>query len=108
MKINWELLGPVLGALIIILTMVFGFILRMRKMDRQSYSPLPKNDPGTLDKKTLCFNHESRISSNETAITNVGKQLDKQEINNRKDHEKIFEKLEETKLKIIEAIKNNS
>lgn len=106
MAINWNLIGPVLGALILILSMVFAFILKMRKMDKTPHNP-PKNTIGTLDKKTLCFNHEGRISSNESDVENIEKQLDKLEKSNSDAHGKIFDKLEETQIKIIEAIKNN-
>ena len=106
MAINWNLIGPVLGAIVLILSMIFAFIVRMRKMDRTSHNP-PKNTLGTLDKKTLCFAHEGKISKNTANIENVGKQLDKLEKSNSDAHGKIFDKLEETQFKIIAEIKKN-
>jgi len=104
--INWNLLGPVLGAVVLILIIVFGFIVKMRKIDKSIPHNPPKN-PANLDKKTVCFEHESKISTNKANIENVGKQLDKLEKSNSEAHGKIFDKLDETQFKIIEAIKKN-
>lgn len=77
----------------------------MRKMDRTPHNP-PKNS-GYLDKKTLCFEHERDISSNSTAVKMIDEQLNRQEEQNTIAHNRIYDKMQESEDKILEAIKNN-
>lgn len=101
-KIPWEIIGPVAAGVTVILVVVFGFMLKWRKLEGRNTGP-PK-DVNTMSKKTLCFKHEGRISSNETAIGMIGKQLETANKNNREDHDKIFEKIEDLGKDIIREI----
>ena len=100
-KIPWDIIGPAAGVVIALLVIVFGFMLRWKKLER---TPAPPKDIGTMNKKTLCFKHEGRISSNETAIEMIGEQLNTANENNRKDHKDIFEKVETLGKDIIKEI----
>jgi hypothetical protein len=103
--IPWEILGPVLAAVIIILFIVFGFILKFQK---QSKSPIiPSNPPRGIDetsKKTLCFKHEREIGENATAVRIFGEALQEANRNNSEQHGKLFDKLEEQGTTIIREI----
>lgn len=101
-KIPWEIIGPVATAVIFILLVVFGFMIKWKKLERPNLSP-PK-DINSMSKKSICFKHEGRISSNETAIKMIGEQLKIANENNREDHGKIFTKFEELGEKIITEI----
>ncbi len=111
-KIPWEVIGPVAAGVVAILIIVFAFILKFQKQSKAatvgfpSPSVLPKNTD-TVSKQTLCFNHESRISKNETGIENVEEQLDKTQKLNRQDHKDIFEKIDVMGKDIIKEISKN-
>lgn len=104
--IPWEIVGPALSAVIIILAVVFGFILKLKKLEKPVLTP-PKNINST-GKKTLCFTHHGNIAANQTAIKMIGEQLKISNENNRKDHGKIFDKIDLVKKEIIQAIDENS
>lgn len=91
-KIPWEIIGPAAGAALLILALVFAFIIKMKKLEKPSSGP-PSN-LNTMSKKSLCFKHEGRISSNETAVGMISEQLKITSENNRQDHKDIFNKLE--------------
>ena len=101
-KIPWEIIGPVAAGVTIILCVVFGFILKWQRLIRRD--PGPPSNLNTMSKKSLCFKHEGRISSNETAIKMIGEQLKTANENNRKDHEKIFDKIDALGKDIIREI----
>lgn len=101
-KIPWETIGPAGALAIIILIIVFGFILKMQK--KKILTPAPPNNLNTVSKKTLCFAHEGRISSNETAVKMIGDQLKISNENNLDAHEKMFDKIDELKTDIITEI----
>jgi len=105
-KIPWEIIGPVATAVIIILTVVFGFMLRWQKAAKPNPGPSnPPKDLNTVSKKTLCFTHEGRISSNETAIKMLGETLKTCNENNREDHKEIFDKIDDMRERVITEIK---
>ena len=113
-KIPWEVIGPVAAGVVAILIIVFAFILKFQKQSRvtapalSTPTEIPKNTD-TVSKQSLCFNHESRISKNETGIENVEEQLEKTQKLNRQDHKEIFGKIDTMTAKIItEIVKNNS
>lgn len=108
-KIPWDVIGPAAAVVVLVLAIVFAFILKFQKQSRvtvSSPSPLPKPSD-TLSKQTLCFNHESRISKNETGIEKVEEQLEKTQKLNREDHSKIFDKIDDMGTKIIQEIYKN-
>jgi len=103
--IPWETIGPAAIAAIIILAVVFAFMLKWQKGARPPIAPTnPPKDINATHKKSLCFAHEGRISSNETAIKMIGDQLTKTQEQNREDHGKIFGKMDDMREKIIEEI----
>lgn len=104
--IPWNDIGPIAIAVIVILSVVFGFILRFQKQSKPALSP-PK-DINSTGKKTLCFQHEGRIASNETAVEMVAEQLKTVHENNREDHQKIGSKIDDLGEKVIQAINENS
>ena len=106
MAIPWEIIGPVAAGVTVILTVVFAFMLKWKKLERPNSGP-PK-DVNSVSKKSLCFKQEGRISSNETAIKMIGDQLKIANENNREDHGKIFTKFEELGEKIITEIQKGN
>ncbi len=104
--IPWNDIGPVLSAVIIVLAVVFGFILKFQKQSKTKPA-LPK-DINSTGKKTLCFQHEGKIASNETAIEMIGEQQLQAHKDNREDHNKIETKIDDLGGKIIQAINENS
>jgi len=104
--IPWDVIGPALSAVCLILIVVFGFILKFQKQSKPN-SPLPV-DINSTGKKTLCFQHEGKIASNKTAIEMIGTQLNTLHENNREDHNKIEKKIDDLGGKIIQAIDENS
>ena len=101
-KIPWETIGPAGALAVVILIIVFGFILKMQK--KKISTPTPPSNLNTVSKKTLCFQHEGRISSNETAIKMIGEQIKISDKNNLDAHEKMFDKLDDLGEKIIKEI----
>lgn len=101
-KIPWEIIGPAGALAVVILILVFGFILKMQK--KKISTPTPPSNLNTVSKKTLCFQHEGRISSNETAVKMIGDQLKISNKNNSDAHEKMFDKLEDLGKDIIKEI----
>lgn len=100
--IPWDTVGPVLTGLIIILVLVFGFILKFQKASRMVTYP-PK-DINSTSKKTLCFSHEGRIEANKEAVRIFGGALREANRVNGEQHGKLFDKLEEQKIQIIQEI----
>lgn len=108
-KIPWDVIGPAAAVVVLVLAIVFAFILKFQKQSRVTVpnsSALPKPSD-TLSKKTLCFNHEGRISSNSTKIDEMKEQQRIQRKENRDDHEKLFGKIDEMGTNIIQAIGKN-
>lgn len=105
-RIPWESIGPAASLLVIILIIVFAFILKFNKQTKPTSSSLPK-PTDTVSKQTLCYNHESRISKNETGIEKVEEQLEKTQKLNRQDHQTIFGKIDTMTEKIITEISKN-
>lgn len=104
--IPWDTLGPIATAVIIILIVVFGFMLRWQKATRPTYTPsYPPKDINSTNKKTLCFKHEGGIASNTTAIGIFGAALVEANKENSNQHGKIFDKMEDLKTTIITEIK---
>lgn len=101
-KIPWEIIGPAGALAVVILIIVFGFILKMQK--KKISTPAPPSNLNTVSKKTLCFAHEGRISSNETAIKMIGDQIKISDKNNLDAHEKMFGKLDDLGKDIIKEI----
>jgi len=101
-KVPWEIIGPAGALAIVILIIVFGFILKMQK--KKISTPAPPSNLNTVSKKTLCFQHEGRISSNETAVKMIGDQIKISDKNNLDAHEKMFDKIDELKTDIIKEI----
>ncbi len=109
-KIPWEVIGPAAGVVIALLILIFAFILKFQKQSRVTVpnsSALPK-PTDTLSKKTLCFNHESRISSNTTMIGEMKEQQETQRKENREDHNKLSKEIDDMGTKIISEISKNS
>lgn len=104
--IPWNDIGPLAIALIVILSVVFGFILKFQKQSKPTLA-LPK-DINSTGKKTLCFTHEGKIAANEKAIEMIGEQLNTVHENNREDHHKIEAKIDDLGEKVIQAINENS
>lgn len=103
--IPWNIIGPAATVAIVILVVVFWFMLKWKKLEKPA--PAPLNPPRSINdthKKSLCFAHEGRISSNETAIEMVCEQLGTANENNRKDHKDMFEKIETLGKDIITEI----
>jgi len=117
MKIPWEIIGPAASIVVIVLILVFGFILKFKKLDKTA-PVAPSNPPknsDTLSKISLCFDHEGRISSNTKAVEMACKSIDKYQEQNRMDHGKIFKKMDDLtttvltqKTEILQAIKENN
>lgn len=112
-NIPWNIIGPAASIVVIILGIVFGFILKFKKLDKQN-SGIPNNS-NTLSKKSLCFKHEAGIASNKTAVEMACKSIDKYQEQNRADHKTIFTKMDDMtktiltqKTEILEAIKKNN
>jgi len=104
--IPWNVIGPALSAVVVILIIVFGFVYKLKKLEKPSGS-LPK-DINSTGKKTLCFIHHGDIASNKTAIEMIGDQIKITNENNREDHDKIELKIDKLGDKIIQAIDENS
>jgi len=103
--IPWDTIGPIVTAVIIILAIVFGFMLRWKKLDKTSITPTnPPKDINATHKKSLCFAHEGRIASNETAIRIFADNLKEANQQNSDQHGKIFDKMEEMGKDIITEI----
>ena len=102
--IPWDTLGPASMAAVIILILVFGFILKFQKGSKALTPTNPPIDINATNKKTLCFKHEGEIQANKTAIAIFGASLKEANTNNRQDHGKIFEKIEDLGTKIITEI----
>lgn len=114
MRIPWEIIGPAATIVVVILSIVFGFILKMRKIDKTVPNNPPKNSD-TISKQSLCFEHEGKIAANEKAVEMACKSIDKYQEQNRKDHGKIFDKMDDMtttiltqKTEILQAIKKNN
>jgi len=104
--IPWDVIGQVSAAVIVILAVVFGFILKFQKQSKLTLSP-PK-DINATGKKTLCFTHHGDIAANQKAIEMIGDQIKISNKNNREDHDKIELKIDDLGGKIIQAIDENS
>ena len=104
--IPWDVIGQVSAAVIVILAVVFGFILKFQKQSKPTLS-LPK-DINSTGKKTLCFTHEGKIGANEQAIKMISDQMKTAHQDNREDHNKIEKKIDDLGGKIIQAIDENS
>ncbi|MCK5127936.1 MAG: hypothetical protein KAR42_16885 [candidate division Zixibacteria bacterium] len=106
-KIPWEIIGPAAGIVIILLALIFKFMLKWQKQAKdktiQNF-PAPPSNLNTVSKKTLCFAHEGKIASNQTAIEMIGEQLKTSNKNNLDAHEKMFDKIDELKTDIIKEI----
>lgn len=106
-KIPWEVIGPVAAGVAVILYLIFKFMLKWQKQAKdktiQNF-PAPPSNLNTVSKKTLCFQHESRIASNETAVKMIGDQLKTSNKDNSDAHGKLFDKMEDMKEKIITEI----
>lgn len=103
--IPWNIIGPAITAVIVILAIVFGFILKLKKLEKGTLAPSnPPKDINTMSKKTVCFRHEGQIAANETAIKMLGETLKTNAENNREDHDKIFNKIDALGEKIITEI----
>lgn len=103
--IPWDVIGQVASAVIIILAIVFGFILKFQKGAKTPTTPTnPPTDINKTSKKTLCFSHEGRIEANREAIRIFGGALKEANRNNSRQHGKIFDKLTEV---IVEIKKVN-
>jgi len=103
--IPWDTLGPIAAAVVVILVVVFGFILKFQK--ESGVATLPANPPrdiNSTNKKTLCFKHEGEIASNRTAIGIFGAALSEANKENSLQHGKIFDKMEEMGKDIIREI----
>ncbi len=109
-KIPWQVIGPAATIVVLILGIVFAFILKFQKQNKvtntANTSALPKQSD-TVSKKTLCYEHESKISSNSTKIDEMKEQQKIQRKENRDDHEKLFGKIDEMGTNIIQAIGKN-
>lgn len=105
-SIPWQVIGPALSAVVIILAVVFGFIIKLQKVSKQ-VPALPK-DINSTGKKTLCFSHEGKIGANEQAIKMISDQLKTAHDDNREDHGKIETKIDNLEGSIIQAINENS
>jgi len=102
--IPWDIIGPAAGVLIIVLVIVFGFILKFQKGTKPPIAPSnPPRDINDTHKKSLCFVHEGRIASNETAIRIFSDSLKEANRENSKQHGKLFDKCEELGTKISET-----
>ena len=97
--IPWDVLGPALSAVIFILLIVFGFMLKFQK----AIKPIPKNIEST-DKKTLCFEHHGDIASNRTALEMIATQMKENSDSNTQQHRDIFKKMDKISGKIIREI----
>ena len=106
--IPWEILGPAGILVIIILVLVFAFLLKyqMKKNTAPTPAPNPPKDTNSMDKHSVCFDHEGRISSNEATTKAFKEEMKKFQKNNRQDHDKIFTKIDDLGTKIITAINN--
>ncbi len=111
-KIPWEVIGPVAAGVVAILVIVFAFILKFQKQSKvatvgfPNSSTLPK-PTDTISKKTLCFEHESKISSNATKIGEMKEQQEIQRKENREDHDKLSKEIDDMGTKIISEISKN-
>lgn len=105
-QIPWHIIGPAAAAAIVILVVVFTFIIKMRKLENRT-TELPK-DVNTVSKKSLCLKHEGEIAENRTAIKMLNDTLKTNAENNRQDHAKLFDKIDEVKLAVIKEIKQNN
>lgn len=104
--IPWNDIGPVLSALIIVLAIVFGFILKFQKQSKPTLAP-PK-DINSTHKKSLCLEHHQDIGKNQTAIEMIGDQQLQAHKDNREDHTKIEAKIEAQGKEILQAIDESS
>jgi len=101
----WDTIGPIVTAVIIILIVVFGFMLRWQKGTKPPIVPSnPPKDINATHKKSLCFAHEGRIASNETAIRIFSDSLKEATLQNSEQHGKIFDKMEEMGKEIVTEI----
>ena len=103
--IPWDTLGPAALAAVIILILVFGFILKFKKLEKTA--PAPLNPPRSINdthKKSVCFKHEGEIQSNKTAIGIFGAALQQANKDNSEQHGKLFDKIEDLGTKIITEI----
>ena len=104
--IPWNDIGPIAIAVIVILSVVFGFILKFQKGSKATIA-LPK-DINSTGKKTLCFTHEGKIGANEQAIKMISDQMKIAHDDNREDHGKIESKIEAQGKEILQAIDESS
>ncbi len=101
--IPWDVLGPALSAVLLILLVVFGFMLKFQK----AIKPIPKDIEST-DKKSLCFEHHGDIASNKTALEMVGTQMKENSDSNTSQHKDIFNKIDRLGTKIIKEIQKSN
>ena len=102
--IPWDIIGQVSAAVIVILSVVFGFILKFQKGTKNLAPTNPPRDIDSTSKKTLCFSHEGRIEANREAIRIFGGALKEANKNNSEQHGKIFDKIEAQGKEIIKEI----
>lgn len=103
--IPWETIGPAAIVAIVILAIVFGFMLRWKKLEKTPIAPSnPPRDINSTNKKTLCFTHEGKIAANTKAIEIFGGALRQANKDNSEQHGKIFDKMEDLKTTIIKEI----
>lgn len=103
--IPWKTLGPASLALVVILVLVFGFILKFQKGAKNLTPINPPIDITTTSKKTLCFKHEREIGENATAVRIFGEALQEANRVNSDAHGKLFDKLETQGKEILTEIK---
>lgn len=100
----WDTIGPIATAVIFILAVVFGFILKWQKGTKAPIAPSnPPRDINDTHKKSLCFDHHKDISANATAIGMISDNLKAANLQNSKQHGKLFDKCEELGTKISET-----
>lgn len=103
--IPWETIGPIATAVIFILIIVFGFMLRWQKGARPPITPPnPPRDINDTHKKSLCFDHHRDIAANATAIGMISENFKEANKHNSQQHAKIFTKLEDLGKEMITEI----
>lgn len=100
----WDMIGPIATAVIFILAIVFGFILKFQKGAKNLTPTNPPMDINKTSKKTLCFRHEREIGENAAAVRIFGEALQEANRENSKQHGKIFDKLEDLGKEMITEI----
>ena len=100
MQVNFgTLINSILVAIIIFYVYFYPKIKAVKGHDRRKETVLPKNPGVKPGDGTTCKKNSENIAKLETSVENIEDDIKEIKENNRKDHEKIFDKIDKIRNK---------